>query len=60
VGQDLVSKSPVGRIINTSSVSQASRPPPQYEMNRADFDPYSAYEESKLFNRMLNVGQVDM
>jgi hypothetical protein len=27
-------------------------------MNRANFNSYSAYEESKLFNRMLTVGQV--
>jgi hypothetical protein len=27
-------------------------------MTRANFNSYSAYEESKLFNRMLTVGQV--
>jgi hypothetical protein len=27
-------------------------------MTRATFNSYSAYEESKLFNRMLTVGQV--
>ncbi len=56
--QDMLKKSPCPRIVNTSSVSQCSRPPSSYEMTRSTFNSYSAYEESKLFNRMLTVGQV--
>ena len=56
--QDLLRKSASPRVINTSSVSQAARLPAQYEMTRVNYNAYKAYEQSKLFNRMITVGQV--
>ena len=56
--QDLLRMSASPRVINTSSVSQAARLPAQYEMTRVNYNAYKAYEQSKLFNRMITVGQV--
>lgn len=55
--KDLLLKSECPRLINTSSVSQASRPPAAYEMTKDNYNAYKAYEQSKLFNRMINFGQ---
>jgi len=51
--QDLLSSSPSPRLVNTSSISQSSTPPDQFQLTQANYNPHTAYEQSKLFNRML-------
>merc|ERR1719154_16153 len=55
--KDLLSRSPSPRLVNTSSISQSSSPPEHFQLSRSNYNPHTAYEQSKLFNRMLTVYQ---
>jgi len=55
--KDLLASSPSPRLINTSSISQSSSPPTQFQLTQANYNPHTAYEQSKLFDRMMTVHQ---
>eukprot|EP00092_Neocalanus_flemingeri_P002283 GFUD01002435.1.p1 GENE.GFUD01002435.1~~GFUD01002435.1.p1 ORF type:complete len:267 (-),score=89.36 GFUD01002435.1:28-828(-) len=55
--KDLLATSPTPRLINTSSISQSSSPPAQFQLTQANYNPHTAYEQSKLFDRMVTVHQ---
>jgi len=55
--KDLLAKSNHPRLINTSSISQSNKPPTEFQLVESNFNSHTAYEQSKLFNRMLTVHQ---
>jgi len=58
--KDLLLRSSSPRLINTSSISQSSSPPVEFQLNKSSFNSHLAYEQSKLFDRMLTVHQANI
>lgn len=55
--KDLLASSPSPRLINTSSISQSRSLPPKFQLSEDEYNPHTAYEQSKLYDRMLTVHQ---
>eukprot|EP00088_Acartia_fossae_P011359 TRINITY_DN15740_c0_g1_i14.p1 TRINITY_DN15740_c0_g1~~TRINITY_DN15740_c0_g1_i14.p1 ORF type:complete len:271 (+),score=7.56 TRINITY_DN15740_c0_g1_i14:53-865(+) len=55
----LIIKSQKPRVINTSSISQSWDVPPEYQLNERNYSGHTAYSHSKLFDRMITVGQAE-
>ncbi|XP_023342358.1 short-chain dehydrogenase TIC 32, chloroplastic-like [Eurytemora carolleeae] len=55
--KDLLLKAKNPRLINTSSISQSSSVPGEYQLHESNYSKYEAYAQSKLFDVMLTMGQ---